>query len=129
VEITEEVAIDVGHGLETLEHLQQLGVEISLDDFGTGYSSLSYLERLPINNVKIDKSFMEDIAVDGKKAALAQAIITMLKKLDLTITAEGVETEEQLNFIKEQRCDKYQGYLYSKPLPADEFEQLLKEKW
>lgn len=101
---------------------------MSLDDFGTGYSSLNYLRQLPIDTLKIDKSFVQDIRANSKEEAIAKTVISLAHKLDLTVVAEGVETKEQLLFLKKEKCDKAQGYLFSKPLPAEEIEKMLRDK-
>jgi EAL domain-containing protein (putative c-di-GMP-specific phosphodiesterase class I) len=109
-----------------LKQWQKLGIKISIDDFGTGYSSLSYLKDFPFEIIKIDKSFVSNITEDKKTAAITIAIIQLAHRLDLKVIAEGVETEEELDFLKEHECDEIQGYLFSPPLPASEFEELLK---
>jgi diguanylate cyclase (GGDEF)-like protein len=114
-----EFAIDV------LTGLKQMGVKISIDDFGTGFSSLNYLKRLPIDSLKIDESFVRDATTDPDDAALVMAVITLGHNLRLSVVAEGVETEEQLRFLHLLRCDEIQGFLFSRPLPAEEFVQLL----
>ncbi len=100
-------------------------MEIALDDFGTGYSSLSYLKRFPIDNVKIDRSFVRDLATDADDASIVSAVIDMGKRLHMLVVAEGVETEEQLAFLQEQSCPEGQGYYFSRPVVAEEFAKLL----
>ena len=125
LEITESLLMQgAGQTIEILEEFDAMGIHLSLDDFGTGYSSLSYLKRFPIDTVKIDRSFVRDIHTDPNDAALASAIIAMAHSLRLSVIAEGVETEEQLAFLRERECNEYQGYYFSKPLPAGEIEQL-----
>lgn len=114
-----EAAIDV------LTQLKTMGVTISIDDFGTGFSSLSYLKRLPIDALKIDQSFVRDVTTDPDDAALVMAIITLAHNLRLRVVAEGVETEEQLRFLRLLRCDEIQGHIFEKPLPAEALERLL----
>ena len=99
-----------------------MGIELSLDDFGTGYSSLSYLKRFPIDKLKIDQSFVHDITTDPDDESMVAAIIVMAHQLNIRVVAEGVETEAQLAFLREQGCDEYQGYYFSRPLPADELD-------
>ncbi len=111
--------------IDVLTRLKEKDVTISIDDFGTGFSSLSYLKRLPIDALKIDQSFVRDLTTDPDDAALVMAIVTLAHNLKLQVVAEGVETEEQLRFLQLLRCDEVQGYLFSKPLPADGLEQLL----
>ncbi|MCT4593823.1 MAG: bifunctional diguanylate cyclase/phosphodiesterase [Anaeromicrobium sp.] len=112
---------------ETLNLIRGKGISISLDDFGTGYSSLNYLKLFPIDTLKIDKSFIEEICYDKVNRTIVEATITMAKVLDLKIVAEGIEEEEQLAMLKYMGCDEYQGYYFSKPIPAGEFELLLKK--
>jgi diguanylate cyclase (GGDEF)-like protein/PAS domain S-box-containing protein len=111
--------------LAMLDHLKKLGVRLVIDDFGIGYSCLAYLKRFPLNGLKIDASFVRDLATDPNDAALTEAIIAMGHRLDLKVIAEGVETEPQLNFLRAQGCDEFQGYLESPALPADKFEKLV----
>ncbi|MCX7710748.1 MAG: EAL domain-containing protein [Clostridia bacterium] len=128
LEITESITIhDLDYSIEVLKKLKDMGIRISLDDFGKGYSSLNYLRQLPINTLKIDKTFIDDIAVKTNETAIVKAMISMAHSMNLTVTAEGVETEEQLHFLQTQQCDKVQGYLFSKPLEVGDFELLLKE--
>lgn len=125
-EVTESISI---HGQENaiagLKTLKDMGVRLSIDDFGTGYSSLSYLKRLPVDTIKIDKSFVRDITTDRDDAAIIEAIISMAHSLRLDVIAEGVETADQQEFLRRHGCDQMQGYFYSEPVPADKFEELL----
>jgi EAL domain-containing protein (putative c-di-GMP-specific phosphodiesterase class I) len=108
-----------------MEELKRLGIQISIDDFGTGYSSLAYLKMLPVDIIKIDRSFVSDIGVDPNDDAIVETILAMSWRLGFKTIAEGVETEEQLIFLKARQCDGYQGYLFSPPIPAEQFEELL----
>jgi len=105
---------------------QEVGVTLSLDDFGTGFSSLSYLKRLPLDQIKIDQSFVRDITTDKSDAVMVKTIIDMAQNFSLNVIAEGVETEAQLAFLKQHDCMAYQGYLFSKPLPIEQFDALMK---
>jgi EAL domain-containing protein (putative c-di-GMP-specific phosphodiesterase class I) len=105
-----------------------MGVRFSMDDFGTGYSSLSSLKKLPLDQLKIDQSFVRDILIDQDDAVIVKTIITMAKNLGIDVIAEGVETEAQRAFLDRHDCLVCQGYLFSKPVPLAEFEQLLKRK-
>lgn len=126
LELTEAVVLDDVADVVTKMHaLKALGVQLSLDDFGTGYSSLSYLKQLPLDQIKIDQSFVRDAATDVNDAVMVQTIIDLAKNFRLNVIAEGVETEAQLHFLKQNGCMAYQGYLFSKPVPIDEFESLL----
>ncbi len=121
LEITEGLLMqDVESAIETLRILKQMQLQLSIDDFGTGYSSLSYLKRFPLDRLKIDKSFVQDITTDPDDAAIALAVISMAHSLRLKVIAEGVETEGQLDFLRRQDCDEIQGYYLSRPLPAAE---------
>ncbi|MDH5765909.1 MAG: EAL domain-containing protein, partial [Gammaproteobacteria bacterium] len=125
LEMTESVIMrDTDITIDTLNCLHSMGVELSIDDFGTGYSSLSYLKRFPINRLKIDRSFVSDITTDKNDADMIHSIIALGHCMKLKVLAEGVETKEQLTFLKQYGCDEVQGYYYSRPLPADELEQL-----
>ena len=106
-----------------LYELRKMGVRLSMDDFGTGYSSFSYLRRFPLDVLKIDKSFIDEIPGKKDTAAIINAIIAMSHSLNLTVVAEGVEKEEQVEFLSRNGCDQIQGYYFSRPLPEDEFEQ------
>jgi len=129
LELTESsVMTNPESGIRTLKALKNSGVGISIDDFGTGFSSLGYLKRLPIDTLKIDRSFVNDATTDPDDAALVMAIITLAHNLRLKVVAEGVETEEQLKFLHLLRCDEIQGYLFSQPVPADLFEELLDQE-
>ena len=109
----------------SVEKLKLLGLTFSMDDFGTGYSSLAYLKRLPLDQLKIDQSFVRDISHDSNDAAIVQTIITMGNTLGMNVIAEGVETQVQLDFLRLHGCKTYQGYLFSRPVPLAEFELLL----
>ena len=125
IEITESAAIDnLQTAREHLQRLKAMGVSIAIDDFGTGYSSLAYLRSLPIDTIKIDRSFIRDIAVDLGDGALVTTIIALAQGRDLCVVAEGVETEEQLHFLISRGCDYAQGYLLARPLPPEELDTL-----
>lgn len=110
---------NVEQGIAILQALKSLGLQVSIDDFGTGFSSLSYLKRLPVDKLKIDQSFIRDLNTDAGDAAIVTSIITLAHNLDLTVVAEGVENAEQLGFLRANRCDEIQGYLISRPQPAN----------
>lgn len=123
LEITESLLLATEDmRFEVLSQLKALGVRLAIDDFGTGYSSLSYLKQLPVSKLKIDRSFIHDMHRNGNEEAITAAIIQMARCLNLTVTAEGVENERQLQFLREQRCDDVQGFLFSKPLRADQMD-------
>ena len=111
-----------------MQSLKDLGVRLSLDDFGTGYSSLNYLRRFPVDSLKIDRSVICDVTTDPSGASVVNSIIDIAHNLGLTAVAEGVETREQLDFLTGCGCDTYQGYLLSKPLPAEGFADLLRDE-
>ena len=114
--------MDLEQSLPILEELKALGIRISVDDFGTGYSSLNYLLQLPIDHVKIDKSFVQNLGENPKNKTIVTTIINMAHNVNLTVTAEGAETIEQVQFLQNNQCNMIQGYYYSKPIPALEFE-------
>jgi diguanylate cyclase (GGDEF)-like protein/PAS domain S-box-containing protein len=124
LEITESIMQNIEKSTMVLNQLKELGVKISIDDFGTGYSSLSYLKHLPIDNIKIDKSFVDDIMYHSDQGTIVKTIIDMGNNLNFTVIAEGIETEEQVRFLKENACKIGQGYFYSRPLPAEQVEEL-----
>jgi diguanylate cyclase (GGDEF)-like protein len=129
LEITESVFLEnIDQKRELLHALKDLGVRISIDDFGTGYSSLSYLTSLPIDELKIDRSFISSIEESRRSRAIVSAIIYMARSLNLRTIAEGIETKKQLDFVGKQGCDKYQGYLFSRALPKDEIAELLLQR-
>jgi EAL domain-containing protein (putative c-di-GMP-specific phosphodiesterase class I) len=111
---------------KVLAAIKQLGVRVAIDDFGVGYSSLANLKRFPIDTLKVDRSFIRDIPLDIEDKAITQAIIAMGKSLNLTVVAEGVETLEQETFLRDQGCDETQGYYFSRPIPSDQFADLVR---
>jgi EAL domain-containing protein (putative c-di-GMP-specific phosphodiesterase class I) len=126
LELTESVAMHDPHGaIAVMNALHERGIRMSIDDFGTGYSSLNYLKKFRVYKLKIDKSFIRDIDSDSEDRAIVAAIASMSRSLGLRTIAEGVETIEQLDFLREQGCDEAQGYYFSKPLPAVGIETFL----
>ena len=124
LELTESLMVDdVQEIIEKMLALKGKGVGFSLDDFGTGYSSLSYLKRMPLDQLKIDQSFVRDILIDANDAAIARTIVALAQSLGLGVIAEGVETEAQRDFLASSACHAYQGYLFSRPLPLAAFEE------
>ena len=129
LELTESMVLEnVDIIIEKMRLLNQLGIDFSMDDFGTGYSSLSCLKRLPLNQLKIDQSFVRDITTDPDDAAIVKTIINLSKSLNYDVIAEGVETNEQRQFLFNNGCSQYQGYLFSRPVPINEFEELVTTK-
>ncbi|MEA5451945.1 bifunctional diguanylate cyclase/phosphodiesterase [Leptolyngbya sp. CCNP1308] len=129
LEVTESFLMeDMQRSVQTLQKLRSLGLAIALDDFGTGYSSLNYLSRFPVTMLKIDRSFVNDMRVNPESAAITDAIIALAKSLHLSITAEGIEDQEQLAYLKERGCEEGQGFYFSRPLPAAALEAWLQTK-
>lgn len=116
---------DVENSLMQIEELRRAGVTILIDDFGTGYSSLSHLKRLPVQKLKIDRSFVRDVAMGNGDQKIVTAVVLLAHSLDLQVVAEGVENEEQLEFLRQVECDEAQGYFLSKPMPAESVKELL----
>jgi len=129
LEITESLGMkNAEMTIQTLRELKDMGVYVALDDFGTGYSSLNYLKRFPLDTLKVDQSFVRDISTDPDDETIVALIIQMSHTLNLKVLAEGVENGKQLSFLRRHKCDRVQGYLFSPPIPADQFEALLKTK-
>jgi diguanylate cyclase (GGDEF)-like protein len=129
LEITEGMLMhDVEKAMKSLTALRDMGVRLAIDDFGTGYSSLSQLKRFPVNTIKVDRSFVRDLDTNADDRGITEAIIAMGKKLSLTVIAEGVETEGQLAFLRQHQCDEFQGFYFSKAVPADEFAELVRSQ-
>ena len=126
LELTESQMLENAESIiVTFKQLRALGVHLAIDDFGTGYSSLSYLKRFPANSVKIDQSFIRDVAGNVEDAAITRAIIAMAHGLNLLVIAEGVETQAQMDFLEASLCDEVQGYLICRPVPAEQFTEFL----
>ncbi len=129
LELTESMVMrNIDETIQTLSKLKEMGVRISIDDFGTGHSSLNYLKRFPLDCLKIDRSFISDIAVDSGDAAIAKAIISMAHNLKLKVIAEGVESDDQMSFLRMHRCDMMQGFSFSKPVAAEEINRFLEKQ-
>jgi EAL domain-containing protein (putative c-di-GMP-specific phosphodiesterase class I) len=129
LEVTESMVMqNVSRAVRILEAIRSRGIRLAIDDFGTGYSSMSLMKQFPIDTIKIDRSFVRNLADDGEDQAIAQAIINMGKALGMTIVAEGVETIEQETFLRNHACDETQGFLFSRPVPPDELPQLLQRR-
>ncbi len=129
LELTESMLVHVDRATSLLHSLKEIGIKISIDDFGTGYSSLNYLKRFPIDTLKIDQSFIRDVVADQDDAAITKAIIAMGHSLRLDVIAEGVETKEQLAFLRKHQCNKVQGYFYSRPVPSESVTRFLKKNY
>jgi diguanylate cyclase (GGDEF)-like protein len=129
LEIHESLLIqDIEKTLRILTDLKSMGIKIAIDDFGTGYSSLATLQRFPLDTIKIDRSYIRDIATRGEDSNLTEAIIAMGKSLSLTVVAQGVETKEQADFLRQHACDEFQGFYFNKPMSADQFTELLRQQ-
>ena len=125
IEITESFAMNnIEYVIHILNELKKMGMSIAVDDFGTGYSSINYLKSLPIDSLKIDKSFIEDIESSNAQREIIRALISLSHGIDLKVTAEGVETIEQMEFLQEHNCDKLQGFLFAKPVPPEKLIEL-----
>lgn len=126
LELTESLLMhDVGQAIATMKELQALGVQFAIDDFGTGYSSLSALKNFPVARLKIDQSFVRGLPYDAEDRGIAAAVISLGQKLNMRVIAEGVETDEQLAFLRDNQCDEIQGYHFSKPIAPEAVERLL----
>jgi len=117
--------INPHNAINVLNQISNMGIELAIDDFGTGYSSLSYLKRLPIDKLKIDQSFIKELPYDENDVGISRAVIALSNSLNIKVIAEGVETIEQKEFLLQNNCSSIQGYLYSKPIPADKMELFL----
>lgn len=128
LEVTESVFADMSGASDLIQHIRDLGIHISIDDFGTGYSSFSYIKNLPVDTLKIDASFIRDIDDNEESQAIVTAILTLAKKLQINVIAEGIESEEQIEFLNKDGCRQGQGFFFSKPLSNEDFEDYLKER-
>jgi len=129
LEFTEGLlAINMDDVVAKMKELKQMGISFSIDDFGTGYSSMSYLKKLPVSRIKIDQSFVRDVDTNPQDAAIVESIIAMSRGLGFSLVAEGVETLEAFEFLRDHGCEIYQGYYFSQPLRADEFIKRLKQQ-
>lgn len=126
-EITESLFVDdMTVVVEKMTVLRDRGISFAIDDFGTGYSSLSYLKRMPLQELKIDRSFVCDVLTDASDAAIARAVIALAGELGIGVVAEGIESEEQCGFLSKNGCKSFQGFLFSAPVPNEKFDALLK---
>ncbi len=129
IEITESLMFSpLEEMIEKLEVLKKVGIKLSIDDFGTGYSSLSYLSRLPVDLLKIDKSFIDNLTKQAEKKTMVESIVKLGQSMKLKVIAEGIEKHEDLNYLRDLRCDMGQGYYFSKAIPAEEYEKILKKQ-
>jgi EAL domain-containing protein (putative c-di-GMP-specific phosphodiesterase class I) len=127
VELTESILMKHPESaISILQSLREVGIQVAMDDFGTGYSSLSYLRKFPLDALKIDQSFVRQISAAGEDTAIITAVIGMAQSLNLRVIAEGVETREEVEFLRARHCDEAQGYYFSRPVPAEEFAKLLR---
>lgn len=126
IEVTESVLMQsLDYEVSLLQEMRDMGIHIALDDFGTGYSSFNYLTKIPITTLKMDKSFVDNISTNPKDCFVAETIISLAHKLNISVVAEGVETSDQLRILQENSCDILQGYLFSKPIPDELYRNLL----
>jgi EAL domain-containing protein (putative c-di-GMP-specific phosphodiesterase class I) len=126
IEVTESTLLeDIDNKIETMNRLKGLGFKLAIDDFGTGYSSLSYLRRLPLDELKIDRSFFVSLFEDTRSRALVSSLIYLSRNMNLLTIAEGVETKRQLQFLQDEKCDQYQGFLFSPPVPPEKLLEML----
>jgi EAL domain-containing protein (putative c-di-GMP-specific phosphodiesterase class I) len=122
LELTESIVIEnIDDTVQKMNALKEMGIRMSIDDFGTGYSSLAYLKRLPLDQLKINNDFVQDVTTDVNDAVIVETIISMARHLGLHVVAEGVENEEQMMFLMNNGCELYQGYYFSRPIPQDAF--------
>jgi EAL domain-containing protein (putative c-di-GMP-specific phosphodiesterase class I) len=129
LELTESVLLkNTDDSIKKMQQLRLMGIQFSIDDFGTGYSSLSYLKRLPLSQIKIDQSFIRDLVEDSMDLVMIQAIMMLGQNFQMSVIAEGVETEQQFEILKQYKCQLFQGYLFSKPLKLETFEQKVRDK-
>ena len=129
LELTESFILkDVQDAIEKMQELRWIGISFSMDDFGTGYSSLSHLKRLPLEQLKIDQSFVRDIPRDKSSCMMVRTIISIASNFSLEVVAEGVENDDQFAFLRQYGCNIFQGYLFGKPIPVQEFEQLCRQQ-
>lgn len=128
LEITESIFVKMEEATAVLQQIRDIGIQISIDDFGTGYSSFSYIKSLPVDTIKIDASFIRDIHHNQESQAIVKAIVTIAQSLNMNVIAEGIELDDQVAALKENGCDHGQGYLFSKPLPTDDFDQFLRQE-